>query len=249
MASGLSALPGLSSPGDLFSGLGGQVLRRTPHRWTERAVLDGVGRVILKVYGPFSGRVGKVSRNRAPAEVEWDNLQALETASIPVPEGLAAVWTGRGVGGPSAFLMREAEGAVPLDELLRKGEVPPEGWWMEELAPLVQKLHLAGFQHRDLYACHFLIPAYRPMGTPFLIDLARIRRPLSNRRRIKDLAALAYSLQEWRSREEVRELLLNCLGMAKGAPPAQRLLAKVESKVQRIQRHRPKYDGPLDANT
>ncbi len=144
--------------------------------------------------------------------------------------------------------MREVPGAVPLDELLRAGEAPPEPWWLAELAPLVRRLHEAGFQHRDLYACHFLIPPERPWGTPLLIDLARIRRPLSGRRRVKDLAALAYSLREWRDREKMRELLLACLGRTESAAPARRLLARVESKIQRIARHRPKYDGPLDAD-
>lgn len=209
--------------------------------------MEGLGGVILKVYEPFAGRVGKVSRRLAPAAVEWDRLQALGEAGLPVPEGLGAVWTARGVAGPSAFLMREIPGAAPLDELLRAGDLPPEPWWTGELGPLVRRLHQAGFQHRDLYACHFLIPPARPWGTPILIDLARVRRPLRGRRRVKDLAALAYSLREWRSRGEIRELLLSCLGMTEGAAPARRLLARVESKVQKISRHRPKYDGPLDA--
>ncbi len=247
MASGVSVLPDSLGPGALFSGLGGEVLRRTPHRWTERACLEGIGGVILKVYRPFAGKVGKVSRRKPPAAVEWENLEALGNAGLPVPEGLAAVWTARGVAGPSAFLMREVPGAVPLDEVLRTGERPHESWWSTELAPLVYKLHEAGFQHRDLYACHFLIPPERPWGTPILIDLARIRSPLRRRRRIKDLAALAYSLREWRSREEIQELLLACMGMTKGDLPAQRLLARVASKMQRIAHHRPKYDGPLDA--
>ena len=64
-----------------------------------------------------------------------------------------------------------------------------------EVAEIVRRLHAAGYNHRDLYCCHFLIKEPAPGQFDIrLIDLQRVQRRRWLRRRwiVKDLAQLAF---------------------------------------------------------
>ncbi len=241
---------GLSGPAGLLGGeLGGvfgDCVRSTPLRRTARVVLAGGRTVFVKSYAPGAGRIGKIARSRAPAEVEWNAIGSLRDAGMHVPRRLVAIWSGRGDRAPSALLMRgiEIDGrvAAPLDDVLRSAENTElaEAWLRQVLAPWIRRLHDAGFQHRDLYACHVLVePSFA--AEPALIDLARVRRGrMSLRRRVKDLAAMQYSLRGL-VREPALRGVLDAYAVGDSAAARSRLTLRVSRKVERIARHRPKY--------
>jgi len=65
-----------------------------------------------------------------------------------------------------------------------------------DIAATAKKFHALGFNHRDLYCCHFFVREAEPGRFDVnLIDLERVERRRSLRRRwiVKDLAQLAYS--------------------------------------------------------
>jgi len=229
---------------DLFRMGTGEIMRATPHRCTRRLAGRDGETYYLKVYRPGAGRIGKIDRARSPARAEWDKLLDLAAAGIPVPEAVCLVEGRRGDRDPSLILLRGIRGCVPLDELLAQGADPSRvvAWLRSELVPVVRHLHACGFQHRDLYACHVLAPTGFA-GPPALIDLARVRKSaeLPARRRIKDLAALCYSLSPHVGNRALLRLLLDYLELARLDRAARRLVRRVVRKSSRIARHQPRY--------
>ena len=222
----------------------GEVVRETPLRRTTR-VTDAAGSAyFLKRYEPGAARAGRIHRSRAPAEVEWSALESLPRLHISTPEPLVGLWTAAGDRGPSCLLMRGVDG-VALDEALEAGAVS-EAWLVDELASAVARLHIAGLQHRDLYAAHVFFCGDEQR--PCLIDVARVRRSiggrLSRQRRVKDLAALAYSLGP-RLRAPLLMRMLRRYQAAAGLTSARsahrRLVRRVLRKRRAIARHVPVY--------
>jgi heptose I phosphotransferase len=241
-AAALEAL-GLADARALLDVQAEDVARSTPHRRTLHLQVEGLD-AYLKLYAPGAGRIGKISRRHAAAAVELCSLLSARDAGIPVPEPLAAVWGERGDRDPSAILLRAVPGGERLDHLLEPQAEPrpsDRAWLERELVPLVARLHAAGFQHRDLYACHLLRDA--DTGGLVLIDLARLRHQprLARRRRIKDLAALAYSLGGVLRRAELRRLLQLYCEAAPTPLHAPSLARAVLRKARRIAAHRPRY--------
>ena len=232
---------GLRAP-DLLAASLGRVVRATPLRQTRRIPLPRGDSCFLKQYAPGAGRAGRITWLRAPARAEWQALDELAHAGLAVPDLLAAVWHRRGDGARSAILMASAPGE-PLDVLLARGiDRDGRAWLLRELPAFVARLHRAGFWHRDLYAAHLLVDAdWR--SPPTLIDVARVRRTrrLSRRRRVKDLAALCYSLQPRLSRGLLLRLLCAYLGKPGLDTAGKRLVRSIARKVRRIARHRPLY--------
>ena len=231
---------GLGRPRDLLRFSGGHVVRSTPHRETLE-VATATGSCYLKRYRPGAGGVGRIARMQAPAAVEWQRLDQMRAAGIRVPDGLAAVWSDRGDREPSAVLL-EGVAATPLDEALRNpGAGDAEAWLRRFLPPAIRRLHQAGFWHRDLYAAHLLVAGFQ--GEPTLIDVARVRPAgrLSRRRRVKDLAALHFSLAPLLRPSLLLALLLGYLELPGLTSGSRRLLRSVLRKSARISRHAPKY--------
>ena len=105
----------------------------------------------------------------------------------------------RGDGLVESFLLtEELAGYQPLDDFLR-GHFLPDGrldGLIRRVARVARSFHSAGFNHRDLYCCHFYVR--EPLPGTFdvkLIDLQRVQSRRRFRRRwlVKDLAQLAYS--------------------------------------------------------
>ena len=243
-AGGRAALDslGIGDAEELFELELGEVVRETPLRRTSRVEAEDGSLFYLKRYEPGAGRAGRIHRSSAPAELEWTALTTLPALGVGAPEALVGLWTAAGDRAPSCVLLRAVSGNA-LDEALTGDEVP-ERWYLDQLAPAVARLHGAGLQHRDLYAGHvFYCGAEQPAC---LIDVARVRRSiggrLSMRRRVKDLAALAYSL--WPGLRS--PLLLRMLvryereaGLAESS--RRRLLRRVLRKRRAIARHVPIY--------
>ena len=178
-----------------------------------------------------------------------------------MPAFLTAVWSSLGDQAASAVLIEAVQPGRPLDLLLEEetqgcGEqglvsAEREAWLGRVLTALVARLHSNGFQHRDLYACHFLEGRDSPL---VLIDLARVRqtRRLSKRRRVKDLAALHYSLSRYLRAPLLLRLFFEYLrleylqlddcGQHRLEKRERRLLRRILRKSRRISRHKPRYD-------
>ncbi|MBW1707641.1 MAG: lipopolysaccharide kinase [Deltaproteobacteria bacterium] len=100
--------------------------------------------------------------------------------------------------GIQAILITEyLEGYMPLDELVSSYQEQgwPERAWrnrlIKALASPVRKLHEKGFQHNCLYPRHLFIRQKGQEIRVRVIDLEKNKwRPLSNKRRIRDLESL-----------------------------------------------------------
>ena len=111
---------------------------------------------------------------------------------------------------------------------------------MLAVAEIVRRLHEAGYNHRDLYCCHFLI--HESAAGEFdirLIDLQRVQRRRWFRRRwiVKDLAQLAYSAPRDRvgCKDQIA-LMRHYFGVRKLRRRDKRLLGAVVRKVRAMQR-------------
>ena len=105
-----------------------------------------------------------------------------------------------------------------------------------EVARVARRFHQAGYNHRDLYCCHFFIR--EPQTGRFearLIDLQRVERRHRFRRRwiVKDLAQLAYSAPRDRIKcTHKMAFIRRYLGVRKLRPCDKRLIRAVLAKQQ-----------------
>jgi heptose I phosphotransferase len=196
-------------------------------RSTGRWILEGSGRrlaVYLKRHHRlpwWRGWLAMLWRNQSwsPALLEWRNLEWARHQGLPVPVPVAAGERIGPWGRLQSFLaIEELTGMLPLHLALpaARQRLDPADFqiWKRtlvvELARLVRELHGQSRFHRDLYLCHFYIPADDTKriahwrGRVHLIDLHRLaHRPRTWRLwRIKDLAQLLYSsdaigVSEW----------------------------------------------------
>ena len=151
----------------------------------------------------------------------------------------------------SFILTEELRGYEPLDDFLKR-RFPairsPHSAARDrdldrligEVAAVARRLHRAGYNHRDLYACHFFVrePAQGQFEVR-LIDLQRVEHRRRFRRRwlVKDLAQLAYSAPRERITHTCRMAFLRCyLGVKKLRPEDKRLVRAVLAKQRRIER-------------
>jgi heptose I phosphotransferase len=105
---------------------------------------------------------------------------------------------------------------------------------IREVAAVAAKFHKLGFNHRDLYCCHFFIKEPRPGEFKVnLIDLQRVehRRRFRTRWIVKDLAQLAYSAPHDRiSCTQRLAFIKHYLGVEKLEPRHRRLIRRVLAK-------------------
>jgi heptose I phosphotransferase len=149
-------------------------------------------------------------RGWSPGVREFHRLEWARTQGLPVP---AAVAAGEFIGPwgrlQSFLAVEELAGMLPLHEAIpaaRRALAPTEfARWKRglvgELVRLTQELHRRRWFHKDLYLCHFYVPAEDTARLPdwrgrvHLIDLHRLgHHPLTWRVwQVKDLAQLLFS--------------------------------------------------------
>lgn len=147
----------------------------------------------------------------SPATQEWHHLEWAREQGLPVPRAVAVGEFIGPWGQLQSFLaVEELTGMLPLHEAVplaaeRLDPVSFRRWkrgLVTEMARLTRELHGRHWFHKDLYLCHFYIPAAdieKPplewRGRVHLIDLHRLGRHAWTWPwwRVKDLAQLLYS--------------------------------------------------------
>ena len=174
-----------------------------------------------------------------PAGREVAGVRLLQDAGIPtVP------LVGWGVLGDrrSFVIVDDLAGYRPGDKLLEAGGAAFDDV-LERTADLAAKLHSAGLHHRDLYLCHFFIPAGAGTSESVrLIDCARVKRlpRFLTRYRwvVKDLAQFWYStLKHPEIADEQRMKWLRRYAEQAGVKDVEKLRRSVARKVAWIGRH------------
>jgi tRNA A-37 threonylcarbamoyl transferase component Bud32 len=169
--------------------------------------------------------VVKITADAEDARREWENHRLMMAAGFRVPQPAVGgvLSDGRGL-----FSTVALEGLRPIDDVWRTLD-PRRA--VRAVADLARRLHACGLVHRDLYLCHLFV---RPGKCDItLIDLARLRRSTSRRRRVKDLAALLASAKGLASRTDLWRGLLRYGGDRK-------LARRILRKARKIARHVPR---------
>ena len=111
---------------------------------------------------------------------------------------------------------------------------------IRQLALTVRRFHAAGYNHRDLYCCHFFVK--EPAQGKFeirLIDLQRVQRRRHFRRRwlVKDLAQLVWSAPRDRIKcTHKMAFIRHYLGVRKLRPADKRLIREVLARQHVMER-------------
>lgn len=180
------------------------------------------------------------------------NILKLQSAGIPCME-LAAYGERRHQDGllESFLLTPDLEGFIQLDDFLRTrfGILGTERCEPRDadllrltsrVAAVARQFHEAGFNHRDLYCCHFFVRERAAGDFEIrLIDLQRVqyRKRLRRRWLVKDLAQLAYSAPRDRVKcTQKMAFLHQYFGVSKLRPEHKRLVREVLAKQQAMER-------------
>jgi heptose I phosphotransferase len=250
---------GLDHFADLMQGREGTCMRALPDRENWRLVLPLAGRPRV-VYLKKHHVRGAATRLRAwlglpprasAGRDEAQNIRRLEAAGIPCVE-LAAYGErldGRGRL-ESLTITPELEGFTPLDDFLRQRfpvlnaaaaarKDRSLARLIECVGSLVRRFHQAGFNHRDLYCCHFFVREPSPGVFEIrLIDLQRVQQRARFRQRwlVKDLAQLAYSAPRDRVKCTHKVAFLRAyFGTARLGPKEKRLVRRILGKQQAME--------------
>jgi len=247
---------GLDSFAALMSTTDGRLMRALPDRENWRVEIHGphqqVRGAFLKKHHVRS--VGTWLRPRlgasiaaTPGRVEAENVARLESAGIRAMPLIAfGERLHRGGLLESFILTEELRGYLQLDHFLRQrfanlNRAPRTRQRSREFDRLVAQVadvagrfHRLGYNHRDLYCCHFFIREGSPGEFDVrLIDLQRVQQRRRWRRRwvVKDLAQLAYSApRDVVSCTRRLAFFRAYLGVAKLGPADRRLLRDVLRK-------------------
>ncbi len=213
---------GLDDPVAILGFEGGRLVNRHAKREV-RCVEDGQDLLFVKRQA-----------NRT-ARREFEALRALAARGIAVAEPVAVVEGSR----RSALVTLGVPGGRALEELWPELDRAGRRRVTRATADLVARLHASGFAFPDLFAKHVILGA---RGRPHLIDLERLEKRLTRRRRARDLAALALTCGFAGARAtDMAAFLRAYLGAARLGPDARVLardIRKAHVKLARRRRNR-----------
>lgn len=251
---------GLTTFDAIMNDHGGHCLRKLPARenWRlELAKRDGTHvTAYLKKHrhrDVFSRlRLRRRRRPASPARHEAEMLVELDRDGIPAMELIAFGEKRTPSGHHESFLLtKELAGFTQLDHFIRQRFAPRSKQspshrdrdlrtLVGEVADAAAHFHACGYNHRDLYCCHFFIrESVRGEFAVHLIDLQRVqhRRRFRHRWIVKDLAQLAYSAPAERIGATHRlAFIKRYLGIRKLRPADKRLIRQVLAKQDRMER-------------
>ena len=165
-------------------------------------------------------------------------------ACVPAPE---VVFVGYDPDRGAVLGTLDVSPARPVDDLLREGALSAQTQQrlLRSLAHAVADLHQRGLRHRDLYLNHVYVDPARGDPLVAIIDWDRLGTAFRalGRRTAKDLAALMSSIpaDTVHGFVPLRFLVLYLRRRElRGRRRVRRFLRRVDSKVGRIRRHRPR---------
>jgi len=239
----------------------GHCLRALPDRENWRLELeDANGRLgaYLKKHhtrGLLSRLRGwfELGAGRTPGQVEAMNVTRLKRDGISAMQLLAFGQKLHPDGRLESFVLtRELAGYEQLDHFLRARfeKTTQDGPTRRDaallrliarVADVAVRFHGAGYNHRDLYCCHFFIQETDDDDYAVnLIDLQRVEHRHRWRRRwvVKDLAQLSYSAPRDRIRcTHKMAFIKRYLGVGKLREGDKRLIREVLAKQQIMEKH------------
>jgi heptose I phosphotransferase len=189
---------------DILMQLQGDTFRCVAGRTTQQVTIGDKVYFIKKHHGVGWKEIFKnLLFGRLPilgAQQEWQALQQCAVLGIAVPGVRGYGRRGINPAAQQSFVLMEAlEEAVSLEQLTQHWQQQPPPFALKrqfilEVAHMARALHMAGINHRDFYICHFLLKKKKL----YLIDLHRaaIRKRLTFRWRVKDLAGLDFSSRD-----------------------------------------------------
>jgi heptose I phosphotransferase len=253
---------GLSSFESVMSTHRGQLLRSLPDRENWRLELHDAhpqprGAYLKRhhvrtVAGWLRAKVG-ASPGQTAGRVEARNVARLSRAGIAAMRLIAYGEKLRGDGLLESFVLtEELVGYTQLDHFLRQRfaaretECPTKrdhqlAQLIHDVAAVASKFHKLGYNHRDLYCCHFFIKEPSPGRFKVnLIDLQRVEHRHRFRQRwlVKDLAQLAYSAPRERiSTTQRLAFIKHYLGVRRLRQQDKRLIRAILAKQRLMERN------------
>jgi len=192
-----------------------------------------------------------IGPGETPARVEANNVQWLSAEGILVMRVVAFGEKLHADGLLESFLLtEELQGYRDLRDFLGRRFAPAPAQCtagrdreldrlIRRVAEVARRFHSAGYNHRDLYCCHFFVKEPAPGEFDIrLIDLQRVqcRRWFRRRWLVKDLAQLAWSAPRDRIKCTHRlAFMRHYLGVRKLRPADKRLIREVLLKQQLMQ--------------
>ncbi|MBX7167271.1 MAG: hypothetical protein K1X74_13155 [Pirellulales bacterium] len=196
-------------------------------------------------------RVGLGPRASA-GRIEAENVARLQRGGIAAMRLLAYGEQLHENGRFESFVLtEELQGCEQLDHFLRRRfparpadcprrRIDDLDRLIEMVADVTARFHLLGYNHRDLYCCHFFIRETDPGEfAVHLIDLQRVEHRRFRRQRwvIKDLAQLAYSAPRDRvSCTQRLAFIKRYLGTTRLQPRHKRFIRRILAKQHRMER-------------
>lgn len=262
---------GLASFESMMSTSRGKLLRALPDRENWRIDLahpgaEHRGAYLKKHHVRTAGTILRSKLGSGPGEtpgrVEARNVARLTRGGIAAMRLIAFGEKLHSDGLLESFVLtEELFGYVQLDHFLRR-RFPPRPpaprrrdpalrRLIHEVATAAAKFHTLGYNHRDLYCCHFFIQEDSSGDFQVnLIDLQRVQHRRRFRRRwlVKDLAQLAYSAPRQHISSTDKLLFMKrYLGVRRLRPADKRFIRRVLAKQQQMEwRLGPHRDAPHD---
>ncbi|MCH2206318.1 MAG: hypothetical protein MK132_10660 [Lentisphaerales bacterium] len=183
------------------------------------------------------------SNNNGPhleAKSEADNISLLHDRGIPVPELVASGW-GYINNRPVGFVVMHEVPGIQGDHFIGAQLTKPE--WptirqglIHDLAALSSKFHNMGFNHRDLYLCHFFVDLEETSVVLNMIDLQRVqhRKLFRHRWIVKDLSQLCYSSMKLVSNTNRLKFFLKYMDMTTLDSQSKRFVRQILKKTARL---------------
>ncbi len=244
---------------------GGRCLRVLEDRENWRLELSGAKQACLVVYlkrhhvrtwrSRLRAKLG-AGPGRTAGRVEASNIRRLSAEGIACMDLVAFGENLMPDGRLESFVLtEELAGYRPLDDFVKERfpasrprraaqRDPDLDRLIRRVAAVTREFHDAGYNHRDLYCCHFFVREPAPGRFEIkLIDLQRVQHRRRRRRRwlVKDLAQLAYSAPRDRITCTHRlAFMRHYLGVRRLRACDKRLIRAVLAKQQRMERR----EGP-----
>jgi tRNA A-37 threonylcarbamoyl transferase component Bud32 len=243
---------------------GGDMMRSVPGRSTLRIQLqrsDGSHQIaFLKRYDPTyltpAKRVFRwcgLSSAQDEAQHEWNMIHVLRERGFLLPEPIAC---GQrkccrlgGLVTHSFLLTAEIPGGIAAHQYVKSLEVKARRHLLRQIGRLTHRFHSEGFAHKDYYLNHILVVPQPDEPKLYLIDLQRAIGPgrFHQRGRIKDLAALAYSVQlAGAARTDLGHFFRESFALPRLLEKDKPLLRQICRRMAWLHQRRPKHDAIWD---